>query len=78
MLPFFPRAASMLANIIFAWVMACCVEGTTNTAGWFQWHGRDRTGTIADVSGWPQGWPPKELWRTNVGFGVSTLLLGPE
>src|SRR3974390_1068620 len=62
----------MLANIIF---IACCAEATTNTAGWFQWHGPDRTGTITEVSGWPQGWPPKELWRTNVGFSVSAPLL---
>ena len=65
----------VLTHLILAGVLACYAEGATDTTGWFQWHGLDRTGTIADVSGWPQGWPPKELWRTNVGFGVSAPLL---
>jgi hypothetical protein len=66
----------MLAHLIFSGVMACCAKGATNTASWSQWHGPDRTGTITDVSGWPQGWPPKELWRTNGGRVLSIVAMG--
>jgi hypothetical protein len=63
------------ASLVVGTAMACFADGATNTPGWFQWHGPDRAGTIACSSGWPQGWPPKQIWRTNVGFGVSAPLL---
>jgi outer membrane protein assembly factor BamB len=68
-------ANRLLVFLIFAWACGCGVDGVTNTAQWYQWHGPDRTGTIPDSSGWPLGWPPKELWRTNVGFGVSSPVI---
>ncbi len=74
-LALFPSTTWMRTSLVVAWITAGGAEGATNAAGWFQWHGPDRTGTIAEVSGWPQGWPPKELWRTSLGFGVSAPLL---
>jgi len=62
-------------NLSFAWVMAGCGNAATNTASWCQWHGPDRNGTIPDSSRWGQGWPPQELWRTNVGFGASAPII---
>ncbi len=69
------KAHRLLGIFTLALLMTCCALGATNTAGWFQWHGPDRAGTICGVSGWRQGWPPKEIWRANVGFGVSAPLL---
>ncbi|HTL56369.1 MAG TPA: hypothetical protein VL361_11870 [Candidatus Limnocylindrales bacterium] len=71
MLSVLAKVRCLLVNLAIAWVVSCCAEGSTNTASWFQWHGPDRAGTIPGSS----GWPPKELWRTNVGFGVSAPLL---
>jgi outer membrane protein assembly factor BamB len=64
----------MLATLIFAWVMTRA-DGATNSENWWQWHGPQRNGTISGTSGWPGGWPPKELWRTNVGVGVSAPII---
>jgi len=64
-----------LAILILAGVMGCWGAAATRPAAWSQWHGPDRTGAIAEASGWPQGWPPKELWRTNVGYGAAAPLI---
>ena len=64
-----------LVIIISAWAMTCRADGATHTANWYQWHGPKRNGTISERSGWPQGWPPKEIWRTNVGYGAAAPLL---
>ena len=69
----FCAANQLLVILIFAWVSG--VDGATDSQGWYQWHGPDRNGTSPDNSGWPLGWPPKELWRTNVGFGVSAPII---
>jgi outer membrane protein assembly factor BamB len=61
--------------IISAWAMTCRTDGETNTANWFQWHGPKRSGAISERSGWPRGWPPKEIWRTNVGYGAAAPLI---
>lgn len=44
-------------------------------ADWPQWRGPARDGVTPESSGWPQGWPPREAWRTNVGFGMSSPIL---
>ena len=69
------RTSILTAVVVGILGMTGCANGATNTASWFQWHGPDRAGTISGTSGWPEGWPPRELWRTNVGFGASAPLL---
>lgn len=44
-------------------------------ADWPQWRGPERNGIAAEVSGWPGNWPPKLLWRRNVGCGCSSPVL---
>lgn len=51
------------------------LAGLAIPTDWSQWHGTNRDGVTAETSGWPQGWPPRELWRTNVGLGVSSPLI---
>jgi len=65
----------MLVLLVFTWVITCCSEVATKATNWDQWHGPDRNGTAPGSSRWPQGWPPKELWRTNVGFGASAPII---
>jgi outer membrane protein assembly factor BamB len=56
-------------------VMHVFVTSVAIAADWNQWHGPNRDGVTSEGSCWPQGWPPKELWRTNVGFGVSSPII---
>ncbi len=49
--------------------------GVAIAADWPQWHGPNRDGVTPEGSGWPQGWPPKELWRMSVGVGVSSPII---
>jgi outer membrane protein assembly factor BamB len=64
-----------LIILISTWAMPYGADGANNTASWYQWHGPNRNGTTSEDSGWPSGWPPKELWGTNVGFGLSGPIL---
>jgi hypothetical protein len=45
------------------------------SSDWDQWLGPNRDGTISESSGWKDGWLPKELWRINVGYGVSSPIV---
>lgn len=56
-------------------VMHSLLSSVAVTADWPQWHGPNRDGVTPEGSCWPQGWPPKELWRTNVGLGVSSAII---
>jgi len=69
------RALPALVIVIVACAMAGGVKGATSSSTWPLWHGPGRNGTTPEGSGWPQGWPPGELWRTNVGFGVAAPLI---
>ena len=42
---------------------------------WPQWRGPAHNGLSAECSGWPAAWPPRELWRTNVGEGCTSPVL---
>jgi outer membrane protein assembly factor BamB len=40
---------------------------------WPHWRGPARNGVVAEDSGWErQGWPPREVWRKQVGEGASS------
>jgi hypothetical protein len=65
----------VLLMLTVAWAVTFHVAGATNNTNWNQWHGPDRNGTTPESSGWPHGWPPKEVWRTNCGAGVSAPII---
>src|SRR3989442_9430230 len=47
----------------------------SNAADWPQWRGPNRDGVSAET-GWTASWPadgPKQLWKTNVGTGASSV-----
>ena len=44
-------------------------------ADWPQWRGPKRTDVTSEKSGWPRGWPPKRLWKKNVGYGCTSPIL---
>ena len=66
------RAALVLLSSILAILL---LSSVSISADWNQWHGHNRDGVIHESSGWRDGWPPEELWRMNVGFGVSSPII---
>ncbi|MHC4678577.1 MAG: outer membrane protein assembly factor BamB family protein [Planctomycetota bacterium] len=44
-------------------------------ADWPHWRGPNRTDVTSEQSGWPKGWPPKRLWKKNVGYGCTSPIL---
>jgi len=42
---------------------------------WPQWRGPNRNDVIPEKSGWPKGWPPKRLWKKNVGYGCTSPII---
>ena len=42
---------------------------------WPHWRGMTRNGVVAEKSGWPEGWPPKKLWRRSVGYGCTSPII---
>ncbi len=44
-------------------------------ANWPQWRGPNRSDVTSEKSGWPKGWPPKRLWKKNVGCGCTSPVL---
>jgi len=42
---------------------------------WPHWRGMTRSGVVAEKSGWPEGWPPKRLWRRSVGYGCTSPII---
>ena len=42
---------------------------------WPQWRGPNHNDISQEKSGWPNGWPPKKLWSTNVGFGCTSPII---
>lgn len=47
-------------------------------ADWPQWRGTNRDGVRPEGSGWPTGWPPRELWKRNVGHGCTSPVVAGE
>jgi hypothetical protein len=45
------------------------------SSDWNQWLGPNRDNTISENSGWNNKWALKELWRINVGYGVSSPII---
>ncbi len=41
-------------------------------ADWPHWRGPERNDISIESSGWPDGWPPKNLWSKNVGYGCTS------
>ncbi len=66
------RAALVLLSSILAILLLSSVSISTD---WNQWHGPNRDGVTHESSGWHEGWPTEELWRMNVGFGVSSPII---
>jgi outer membrane protein assembly factor BamB len=44
-------------------------------ADWPQWRGPKCTDVTSEKSNWPTGWPPKRLWKKNVGCGCTSPIL---
>jgi len=44
-------------------------------ADWPQWRGPNRADVTSERSGWPKGWPPKRLWKKNVGYGCTSPII---
>ena len=65
-------AASVL---LYSTLMILLLSSASISADWNQWHGPNRDGAISESSGWPEGWPPEELWRMNVGLGASSPII---
>ena len=42
---------------------------------WPQWRGPNHNDISQEKSGWPNGWPPKKLWSTNVGWGCTSPII---
>lgn len=42
---------------------------------WPWWRGPERTGVVQESSGWPEGWPPRQLWKRQVGFGCTSPVI---
>lgn len=42
---------------------------------WPQWRGPNHNDISQEASGWPNGWPPKKLWSTNVGWGSTSPIM---
>lgn len=46
---------------------------------WPQWRGQNRNDITSESSGWPDSWPPKQLWSKNVGQGcTSPIIVGKQ
>lgn len=44
-------------------------------ADWPKWRGPYHTDVTPESSGWPAGWPPKRLWKRNVGRGCTSAII---
>ncbi len=54
---------------------AALAAAPAGAADWPQWRGPGRDGVSPERSGWPEGWPPRRLWRRNVGRGCGSPIL---
>jgi len=61
--------------LLYSTLMILLLSSVSISTDWHQWHGLDRDGATSESSGWPQGWPPEELWRMNVGPGASSPII---
>ena len=64
-----------LGMLALAWSIMSYAEDSANTADWPQWRGPNRDG-ISTETGWLITWSekgPKQLWKTSVGFGYSSI-----
>ena len=64
------RAKTALSVLL---VTSMCMEAVA--ADWPQWRGPNRTDVTSERSGWPRGWPPKRLWKKNVGYGCTSPII---
>ena len=62
-----------LNNIVLLFCLVASQPGFA--ADWPQWRGPNHTDVTSDKSGWPKGWPPKRLWKKNVGYGCTSPIL---
>src|ERR1041384_693642 len=59
--------------ILFAFV--CFTKVSLQAEDWFRWRGPSLNG-ISQEKDWTTDWPregPRQLWKTNVGFGFSSV-----
>jgi outer membrane protein assembly factor BamB len=59
-----------LHSIFLLFSLFVCQVGLA--ANWPQWRGPNRSDVTSEKSGWPKGWPPKRLWKKNVGYGCTS------
>jgi len=62
-----------LHSIFLLFSLFVCQAGLA--ANWPQWRGPNQTDVTSDKSGWPKGWPPKRLWKKNIGYGCTSPIL---
>lgn len=60
---------------IFSALSILLFNDNSISSDWNQWLGPNRDGTISDSSGWKGKWILKELWRINVGYGISSPIV---
>ncbi len=56
-------------------VVVLAIAASVEAADWPQWRGPDHTDVTPESSGWPDGWPPRELWRASVGKGCTSPII---
>jgi hypothetical protein len=62
-----------LHSIFLLFSLFVCQAGIA--ANWPQWRGPNRSDVTSEKSGWPKGWPPRRLWKKNVGYGCTSPVL---
>jgi outer membrane protein assembly factor BamB len=61
---------------LFSLILVGVSIAAARAEDWPHWRGPRRDGTTAESSRWDEKrWPPKELWRANVGEGASSPLI---
>ena len=66
---------AVMGIFVFAWNVTALAEEVANATDWPQWRGPNRNG-ISTEKGWLSVWSgagPKELWKTAVGVGYSSV-----
>ena len=56
-------------------LLLACTATLSHAADWPQWRGPTHDGISEESSGWPDAWPPRELWRKSVGPGCSSPII---
>lgn len=72
---YFKQSLKAATASIIAVLLVCAFSSTISAEDWPQWRGPNRNG-ISNEKQWSSTWPadgPKQLWRTSVGTGYSSV-----